>query len=332
MDISNQKKAGELTTAQWLKTDAFKKAITEVMPQGVMTPDRFIKSAQMLFMMKKELQACTKESFFMVLKECASLGIDVSPTLAQAYIIPYKSSNPPYGVEVKLQLGYRGLIELSRRTGDIATITAECVCENDTFDVEVGTSEHFIHKPNYIQGRGEVIAYYCFIRFKSGEYQYAVMTKDEVEQVRQGFSKSKDSPAWKKSFDEMAKKTVIKRLLKLCPVSINAELQIALEQDNKETEVVDLPQEEVITKPAPQKTQTFQEQKPEIVEVEATPKKATTKATTKETPKAQVAPQEVTPQEQSQTTDEFEATMEAQLQATPQGQVQKPSGYNGWVD
>jgi recombination protein RecT len=161
--------------------------------------------------------------------DCARFGID--PSFGRAYIIPYAN-------EAELQLGYLGLIELAKRSGEIKSITAELVQEEDDFEVEFGTNPKFSHRPKF---KGDSNGYkyvYALAMFDDGHFEYTVLSKDDVEHIRKKSSKAPNSPAWANYPGEMAKKCAIRRLCKTLPLTI--ESREAIEQDDRRNNVIDV--------------------------------------------------------------------------------------------
>ena len=112
----------------------------------------------------------------------------------------------------------KGLIDLAHRSGEFKNITAHEVCQNDEFEYEYGLEPKLTHKPA-LQDRGPVIAYYAVYTLTNGGYEFLVMSKEDVEKHARRFSKSYNNGPWQTNFDEMAKKTAIKALLKYAPIS-----------------------------------------------------------------------------------------------------------------
>ena len=132
--------------------------------------------------------------------------------LGQAYLIPY-------GNQIQLIIGYRGLIDLARRSGDLTSLIAHSIHENDTFSFDFGTCELPHHTFSLQQPRGEVIAFYAIARFKDGSYHFDLMTKGEVDAIRSR-SKAGNSGPWVTDYEEMGKKTVIRRIAKYLPMCV----------------------------------------------------------------------------------------------------------------
>ena len=207
-----------------------RQTILDACVHGV-NPDKLIKTACLLVTSKNgaAIAKCTHQSVLRAIVDCARFGID--PAFGRAYIIPY-------GGEAELQLGYLGLIELAKRSGQIKSITAELVHDGDEFDVEVGTNPKFVHRPKF-NGDGVHFKYvYALAVFDDGHFEYTVLSKDEVENIRRKSSKAPDSPAWKNYHGEMAKKCAIRRLCKTLPLTIEAQEAITL--DDQRHHVIDV--------------------------------------------------------------------------------------------
>ena len=220
------------TLGDWMNGN--KAAFMEALPKNTLNVDRFIQSAIMAITNPKNplLRTCTKDSLFRSLKESASYGLEVSGLLGQAYLIPYNESIQvapgkwEKQMTCHMQLGYKGLIELARRSNTIKTIAAEPIHENDIFDIELGMNRHLSHKIDITKERGDVIGYYCLVELMNGGVQFTVSSKKDIEQHRDKFSKAykkeDKSNVWNSNFDAMALKTQVIKTLKLCPISVEA--------------------------------------------------------------------------------------------------------------
>lgn len=204
--------------------------IQKALPSMV-SSERFQRVALTAFSNNTKLQQCDPMSFIAAMMQSAQLGLEPNTLLGQAYLIPY-------GKQVQFQIGYKGLLELAQRSGKIKTLYAHEVRENDTFDIDYGLNQTLTHKPLLKGDRGEVIGYYAVYHLDTGGNSFIFMTKDEVLEHAKRFSKTYNSGPWQTDFDAMAKKTVIKQLLKYAPLSI--ELQKATSMDETvKTEISD---------------------------------------------------------------------------------------------
>lgn len=197
--------------------DKFKEQVALALPKH-MTPERFTRIALTAISRTPKLQDCTQTSLFKCLLDLSAAGLE--PDGRRAYLIPY-------GSECTLILSYMGMIELVRRSGDVVSIRSELVCENDEFSWENGK---VTHKVEWRKPRGEIQAVYAEAVLRSGETQTATMTKDEVDAIRKR-SRSGNSGPWVTDYGEMAKKTTLRRLCKLLPLSSEVAEHIDKDQD-----------------------------------------------------------------------------------------------------
>ena len=189
--------------------------IAKALP-SVLTPERFTRMVLTALSVNPKLGDCTPKSFLGAMMTAAQLGVEPNTALGQAYLIPYKNRGVD---EVQFQLGYKGLIDLAYRSGEVELVQAHIVYENDTFECEYGLEPKLVHKPAD-SDRGEPIKVYAMFKTKSGGYGFEVMSMDDVRRHAEKYSqayKSGFSP-WKSNFEEMAKKTVLKRVLKYAPL------------------------------------------------------------------------------------------------------------------
>ena len=185
---------------------------------------------QVMLMMRNNqaLAGCDPQSLFTAMMACVHLDLMPNTPEAYAYIIPY-------GKTAQFQLGYKGLVELAYRSGIIKYINAELVFPDDVFEAELGTERSMTHKPNYGIDRTKYDKcnfVYATAKLDNGETVFEVMNKQDIERIRK-VSKAGDNGPWKDWPDQMAKKTVVKRLLKLLPSS-NADnrFKVAAEWDS----------------------------------------------------------------------------------------------------
>lgn len=189
--------------------------IAKALP-SVMTPERFTRMVFTALSSTPGLANCTPKSFLGAMMNAAQLGLEPNTPLGQAYIIPYNNHGTP---EAQFQLGYKGMIDLAYRSGEVEFIQCHVVYENDKFECNYGLEPKLSHVP--ADGdRGAATKVYALFKTKSGGFGFEVMSINEVSQHGAKFSKSFDSSSspWKKNFNEMAKKTVLKKVLKYAPL------------------------------------------------------------------------------------------------------------------
>lgn len=188
---------------------AMKDGIAAALP-SVMTPERFTRIALSAVSNNPKLAQCTPDSFLGAMMTAAQLGLEPNTPLGQAYLIPY-------GGKCQFQLGYKGLIDLAYRSGEVSIVQAHTVHANDKFEYELGLDPKLRHIPAS-GDRGDPTHYYAMFRTKDGGFGFTVMSVDEVKAHAQKHSQSYKSGPWQTNFDEMAKKTVLKRALKYAPL------------------------------------------------------------------------------------------------------------------
>jgi len=110
-----------------------------------------------------------------------------------------------------------GLQKLVRNSGEVSTWSVQAVYENDTFDYTLGDDEHITHKPA-LRNRGSIIGAYSIVLMKDGERSREFMDVDQINAIRNRSRSGKSGP-WVSDFDEMAKKTVVRRHSKRLPMS-----------------------------------------------------------------------------------------------------------------
>lgn len=175
-----------------------------------------------------KLANVSPQSLFTAMMACVHLRLMPNTTEGLAYIIPY-------GNEAQFQIGYKGLAELAYRTGQVVKIDQEAVFEGDDFDWSLGLHRKLTHKPNPAIDRTKydnLMATYATAQLVDGTIVFQVVTKFELDKIRD-FAKAKapDSP-WKLWPVEQAKKTATIRLAKLLPKSKeDNRLKVAAEID-----------------------------------------------------------------------------------------------------
>lgn len=194
-----------------------KASMAAVLPKHLVgREDALVKSAMLAVMKTPKLAQCSGASVASSLVQAAQLGFtDVSGTLGHAYLVPY-------GGTCQLIVGYRGMLDLARRSGEIQSIDVQPVFKGDVFKRTLGDNPSFIHEP----GDGEqtyaaLVGVYCIAKFKDGGVHRSYMRKADIEAVKQ------NTDIWRKHPIEMAKKTVVRRAFKWWPMSIDLQRDLA---------------------------------------------------------------------------------------------------------
>lgn len=212
--------------------------IAKALP-SVMTPERFTRIAMSALSSNRDLANSTPSSFLAALMTSAQLGLEVNTPLGHAYLIPFKNHKKGGIIETQFQLGYRGLIDLAYRSGDIAIIQAHTVYENDEFTYEFGLEPVLRHVPAK-SDRGKPVYFYAMFKLKDGGFGFEVMSYDDAREHGQKYSKSFKNGPWQTNFEEMAKKTVLKQALKYAPLKSDFVKQLVSDESVKNDIGVDM--------------------------------------------------------------------------------------------
>ena len=218
-----------------------KEGLQQALPKH-MTAERMIRVAMTVIQKTPKLLECDKRSLIGAIVEASQLGLEPDGVLGHAYLVPYTlNKNKPNEITVcQLIPGYKGLIDLSRRSGTIKTVEARIVYEKDEFDFSYGLNPKCEHRPSRQPDPGKPIYVYAIGHLINGGVQYEVMTVREVESIRSRSRASRNGP-WVTDWEAMAKKTVLRRLCKLLPVSVETQRAIAIdEHDDSSTPLVNL--------------------------------------------------------------------------------------------
>ena len=245
--IQNQlakKKPEQKTMQQYIKT--MEGEIKKALP-SVITPERFTRIVLSAISVNPKLGSCTPASFLGAMMTSAQLGLEVNTPLGQAYVLPYSNKGV---LEAQFQLGYKGLIDLAYRSGEVESIQAHVVYENDEFSCEYGLEPKLSHKPADTN-RGDAIKVYAVFKTKSGGFGFEVMSMEDVRKHAAKYSKAYNSSfsPWKTNFEEMAKKTVLKRVLKYAPLKtefVRAATQDEVIKTTISDDMYDVPDENII--------------------------------------------------------------------------------------
>jgi recombination protein RecT len=190
--------------------------------------DRALRVALTALTTTPALLKCDMRSVAGCFVQAAILGLEPSTVLGEAYLVPY-------GKTCTLVPGWKGLLKLVRNSGELQIVNAQEVHEHDFFEFEDGLDPYLRHKraPGGPKERGPVVAYWAGAVLKSGGKQFVVMTKEEVEAHAKKYSKAFSNGPWQTEFDEMAKKTCLRKLCKYLPMSVAAQTACALAEQEE---------------------------------------------------------------------------------------------------
>jgi recombination protein RecT len=205
---------------------------------SVMTPERFTRIALSALNTTPQLAACSQMSVLAALMNAAQLGLEPNTPLGQAYLIPYRNKGK---LECQFQIGYKGLIDLAFRNPMLQSLQARTVYENDEFSFSYGLNAELIHKP-VLFDRGEIRCFYAIYTLKNGGIGFEIMSREDIDNYARRYSKAFDSEysPWKTNYEDMAQKTLIKRVLRLCPLRTDLQKAISMDESIKSDISVDM--------------------------------------------------------------------------------------------
>lgn len=196
--------------------------------------ERLLKVAQIAATTTPALAKCDVPSLVGAIGQCAQMGLEPNTVLGHAYLVPFNTKRKDAsGAErwvnsVQVIIGYKGLIDLARRSGQIVSIAAHEVCEGDHFELVYGLDEKLNHTPAMGE-RGKVIGFYAVAKLKDGGYCFEFMSLHQVQEIMKATQSKGGYGPWKEHFIEMGRKTVIRRLAKYLPLSIEFQTAAALD-------------------------------------------------------------------------------------------------------
>jgi recombination protein RecT len=193
-----------------------------------MSADRMLRVAITAAAATPALLKCDARSVAGCIVQASLLGLEPSTVLGEAYLIPYEKT-------CKLVLGWKGLLKLVRNSGELLLVNAQEVRDKDAFEFEDGLDPFLRHKraPGGPEERGPVVSYWAGAVLRGGGKQFVVMTRQEVEAHAKKYSKAFGSGPWKNEFDEMAKKTCLRKLCKYLPASVESQVACALDEQEE---------------------------------------------------------------------------------------------------
>lgn len=217
--LANASNGSKTSLKQWVAKMSGQ--IKNALPAHI-TPERMMRIALTALSKDAKLSGCTPESFMGALLTSAQLGLECNTPLGQAYLIPFWNSKRGC-LETQFQLGYQGLIDLCYRTGQYKKIVARVVYEGDDFDYSYGLDERLIHRPKEKSERPVYV--YALYELKNGANEFEVMSWKAIEAHAKKYSQSAQkgyASPWSTDPESMAKKTVLKKVLKYAPKAVES--------------------------------------------------------------------------------------------------------------
>lgn len=218
------------------ENEKFQVSLRQTLPKH-MDSGRLIRVTLSAFQTNPKLLECTPETVMLSLMRAAAMGLepDGGP-LGQGYLVPFWNGKARR-LDCQFIPGYRGLIKLARNSGEVADVWADVAYEKDSFDYELGVNPTLKHKRNdEVTDPGPIKYAYAVARFRDGERKFVVMNRREIEEIKaKSSSRTKDGKLvgpWVEWEAEMTKKTAVRRLCKLLPLSVENQQRIAAEDDS----------------------------------------------------------------------------------------------------
>lgn len=207
--------------------------IEKMLPKHL-NAERLLKVAQIAATTTPALAKCDVASLVGAIGQCAQMGLEPNTVLGHAYLVPFNTKrkdsegNEKWVNSVQVIIGYKGLIDLARRSGQIISIAAHEVCQEDEFELVYGLDEKLNHTPAMGE-RGAIIGFYAIAKLKDGGHAFEFMSRFQVDEIMKASqSKGKYGP-WMDHYAEMGRKTVIRRLAKYLPLSIEFQTAAVLD-------------------------------------------------------------------------------------------------------
>jgi recombination protein RecT len=191
--------------------------VSKALPAGL-DARRLVRQTLTLVQQNPGLLDCTPMSVLSGLMQAAELGLELTGGLGHAFLVPRYDKRVRAKVAA-FQPGWKGLVKLAFQSGNIGTFPVRTVYEHDEFDIEFGTANRITHRPAKGE-RGKAVGYYAAVQYRGGGDDFEYMTREEVDAHRAKYSQAGEYSPWATAFDEMAQKTVVRRLcrrLSLCP-------------------------------------------------------------------------------------------------------------------
>jgi recombination protein RecT len=213
--------------------------ITLALPRHL-TADRLMRVAMTSIQRNPKLLDCTQQSLIGAIIQAAQLGLEPDGLGARAYLIPRKNSRKGGVLEANFQVGYLGLMDLARRSHEIASFEAREVYAGDKFVFAFGLRPRLDHAPGGETDEAKITHVYAIAHLLNGRAQFEVLTRAQVDAHRGKYAKDgRDDSAWSSAWPAMAKKTCIVKLCKYLPASIELQTAVAL----VERDEIGLPQD-----------------------------------------------------------------------------------------
>lgn len=231
LQAANQTKVSTV----WEYFEKRKGDIAKVLPKHI-TVDRLIGVMGYMIKSNPDIASASQASLIAAVIQTCQSGLEPG-NMGHCYYVPFNNRKRDGSVQKEVQyiLGYKGIIELVNRAGKAVILSTECVFAKDGFKYAQGLNPILEHIPSTEKDRGDFVGVYCTAKnLIANEKLFVFLGKEEVEKVRKASKagNSEYSP-WAKWYEEMAKKTAVKRIAKLLPISVEIQRNIAQDETTK---------------------------------------------------------------------------------------------------
>jgi recombination protein RecT len=212
MSTELQTTSQQPAVVQWLASPSTLAQLKTALPSHF-PAERMARLALTAFRTNRALQNCSPASVMASIMSAAQLGLEPH-VQGQCYLVPH-------GNECTLIVGYQGLLDLIRRSGQVKSLAARVVYASDAFSVSYHTTPPFTHQPNLRRDeKDQIVGVYCHAILTSDEHVFEWMSAADVNAIRNRARAGKSGP-WASDWSEMARKTVLKRAAKYLPKSVS---------------------------------------------------------------------------------------------------------------
>jgi recombination protein RecT len=237
--MSNLPSKELITTLTTQLSSYEKKVLPDLLEKHGISPAQFVQVVLSEVKKNEKLMQAFKEnpaSVFASVLAGAEIGLMPSDLIGEFYLIPrsMKGADGKYRMTATPMVGYKGLVSILLRSGDVTRVHSEVVYEGDEFTPTYGLEPNIVHKPNFSAPRtsDKITHVYAVAKFRNGEYQFVVLTRREVEAIRD-MSKNSNSLYFNDKQDPnnwMAKKAALIQLSKMLPKDYYSKKAISLDQ------------------------------------------------------------------------------------------------------
>lgn len=193
--------------------------IARALPRTGLTADRLTRVLVTECKANPQLMRCEPISLMAAVMRAAQLGLEPGP-LGHCYLVPFRNGKTGQ-TEVTFIMGYKGLVDLARRSGQVESIYAEVVYEGDEFDYQLGLDRSLTHKRSESSNRDKVTHAYAVAKYKGGGFDFQVLDVLEIN-ARRNRSKASSSGPWVTDYAAMARKSAVRALAPWLPLTVEA--------------------------------------------------------------------------------------------------------------